>query len=273
MSARNEEKYLPAVLSALWNQTYPLQEVVVVNDGSTDNTEEVALSYNATVVNLPYHPHKLFLEPGGLAKRFNVALGAIGSCEYVLILGSDDLLPKNYVEVLVERLESDPKLVMASGQMKGYPSHPLRPRGSGRIVKVWFWKQISDLQFPVISAWEEHMVYKALQLGYDTRAFSDIQYERLREECGRQPIKAFGDGQSMYSLGYYWVYVLFRVVWIFIRKPKEAYFLFMGWRSRRGVKRADMAEWLSEYQKHQIIFGSKKLLLGKLARKVRIGEI
>ena len=41
----NHAKYLPEAIESALGQTYPNVETIVVNDGSTDKTEEVALSY------------------------------------------------------------------------------------------------------------------------------------------------------------------------------------------------------------------------------------
>ena len=41
----NGEDYLPQFFESVLNQTYPNIELIFINDGSTDNTEKVALSY------------------------------------------------------------------------------------------------------------------------------------------------------------------------------------------------------------------------------------
>ncbi len=50
--ARNEEKYLPSCLESISNLNYPKKdiEVIVVDNGSTDNTREIAKSCGATVL-------------------------------------------------------------------------------------------------------------------------------------------------------------------------------------------------------------------------------
>jgi len=52
MPARNEEKNIGAVLARL-KKVVPSADILVVNDASTDRTEEVALKAGAKVVNLP----------------------------------------------------------------------------------------------------------------------------------------------------------------------------------------------------------------------------
>ena len=50
--AKNEEKYLPLCLESICNLDYPKEavEVIVVDNGSTDRTREIAQSFGATVL-------------------------------------------------------------------------------------------------------------------------------------------------------------------------------------------------------------------------------
>jgi glycosyltransferase involved in cell wall biosynthesis len=41
----NQAKYLPDALDSVLKQTYPHWECIIVNDGSPDNTEEVAMEW------------------------------------------------------------------------------------------------------------------------------------------------------------------------------------------------------------------------------------
>ena len=43
--AKNEEKFLPKLLGTLMNQTYDNLEIIVVDDGSTDRTPEIAIEF------------------------------------------------------------------------------------------------------------------------------------------------------------------------------------------------------------------------------------
>jgi len=50
--ARNEEKYLPKTLESLVTQDLNPEKIIVINDGSTDKTKDVALEYGCEVINL-----------------------------------------------------------------------------------------------------------------------------------------------------------------------------------------------------------------------------
>jgi glycosyltransferase involved in cell wall biosynthesis len=82
-------------------QTYPNVEVIVVDDGSSDNTQEVLSSYGDRI--------KAIHKPnGGVSTARNVGYEASRG-EYLLFLDSDDLIPPNKLDVLVSVLESHPE--------------------------------------------------------------------------------------------------------------------------------------------------------------------
>ena len=81
----NTEKYLDRCLSSVFNQTFSDYEVIVVNDGSTDSSEEIVNEYKDNHSNLKY----FYKKNGGLSSARNY--GVSKSCgEYILFLDSDD---------------------------------------------------------------------------------------------------------------------------------------------------------------------------------------
>ena len=90
----NRAPLLDNVLNSLCNQTLSIQdfEVVVINDGSTDNTEEVAASYTAKLP-LRY----LYQRNAGLASAKNHGLFASRG-DIVLFLDDDDITAGTLLE-------------------------------------------------------------------------------------------------------------------------------------------------------------------------------
>lgn len=82
----NQANFLPAALDSLLAQTYSNWETVVVNDGSTDNTAQVANEYAARDqrIRVIHQPN------GGVASALNTALRHARG-EWICWLSSDDL--------------------------------------------------------------------------------------------------------------------------------------------------------------------------------------
>ena len=244
--ARNERKNIFETIASLKQQTLPLEQIIVVNDGSTDGTGELARKLGCTVVDLPYHAESYVSRPE-LAERVNVGLKLASKKQpdYILILGADHPLPEDYVERLVEKFQADAKLVVASGYIKGEPYTKFHPRGSGRLVKASFWKEANNMQYPVCWGWESWLCFKAMQLGYKARCFRNIESETRRPtRVGKTEY-----GRAMYALGYDWKYVLGRCALTFLKSPKAGLSMFWDWLRHENVERLDVADWVNKTQK------------------------
>lgn len=99
--AYNEETRLNKCLDSLVNQTYENIEVIVVDDGSTDNTLEIANSYK----NKDGRFIVIHKENGGLSSARNVALN-IYKGKYIYFLDSDDYLYPTSIEYLLNVITS-----------------------------------------------------------------------------------------------------------------------------------------------------------------------
>lgn len=88
----NTAKYLPACLDSLMDQgvSYDTYEIILVNDGSTDNSGEILDRYADQYPNLRV-VHK---ENGGVSVARNIALD-LAQGEYIWFIDSDDFIEKN----------------------------------------------------------------------------------------------------------------------------------------------------------------------------------
>lgn len=104
----NGAAYLGATLESLAAQTRPPDEVLVIDDGSRDETAAVAGSFGAKV--LQHHENK------GLAAARNTALGA-STGDLLIGLDVDAVPDATYVERLAETFEARPDLDAACGRL------------------------------------------------------------------------------------------------------------------------------------------------------------
>jgi glycosyltransferase involved in cell wall biosynthesis len=89
----NYGRFLHESIDSALNQTYPHVEVIVVDDGSTDNSREIIASYGGQII-------PVLKENGGQASTFNAGFAAC-SGDVVCFLDADDVfLPEKVALVL-----------------------------------------------------------------------------------------------------------------------------------------------------------------------------
>lgn len=105
----NAEKYLPAYFDSVLSQTYKSIELILVNDGSVDHTEEIILAskekLNQAGINLKYISYP---ENQGQAYALNCGLKQVTGV-YLSWIDADDQMTADCVEKKVSFLESHPE--------------------------------------------------------------------------------------------------------------------------------------------------------------------
>ena len=109
----NKGPFLAECLESVLAQTYPDWECIVVDDGSTDNTWEVAQAYAAKDPRIKAY-HKENWGYAGLAATHNFALER-ASGALIAILDGDDLWPPERLAHQVP-VHDDPEVVLSYGQ-------------------------------------------------------------------------------------------------------------------------------------------------------------
>ena len=85
----NVERYLSRCLDSLVAQTYKDIEIIIINDGSTDNSRDIALLYSKRFNNIYVYDY----ENAGISTTRNRALDKAHG-DYVMFVDSDDFLAK-----------------------------------------------------------------------------------------------------------------------------------------------------------------------------------
>lgn len=116
----NEEKKLRKTLNSFLNQTYPIYQITIVNDGSSDNSAQIIKEYSKKYKSINYISkinYQSYAKPGKkIIKAFNYGLErSIKNYDLIGKFDADIILPNNYFEKMVGFFTKDIKLGMCSG--------------------------------------------------------------------------------------------------------------------------------------------------------------
>lgn len=154
----NYAHYLPECIESVRQQTYKNIEIIVVNDGSPDNTEEVCKQLGVTCetkVN------------GGLASARNYGIARCKG-EYIMCLDADDILPKWSIENHLEIAGED---VIAQCGLQEFGMSDKRHNPIGATLETLFKANTvyCNAMYPK-KAWEKVGGYdesETIRLGYE----------------------------------------------------------------------------------------------------------
>ncbi|RKY88646.1 hypothetical protein DRQ09_02545 [candidate division KSB1 bacterium] len=101
---QNEEKYISGCLESIFNSTYRNIEVIVVDNGSTDNTKEMLLPYLDRIT-------YIFRDSGGIASARNLGFEKSNG-KLLAFVDADDITGKMRIELQVKKMLENEKLGM-----------------------------------------------------------------------------------------------------------------------------------------------------------------
>jgi glycosyltransferase involved in cell wall biosynthesis len=133
MATYNCGRYIRESIQAIVDQSYENWELIIVDDGSTDDTASIVSQFASTKIT--YLPQANM----GRGAARNVALG-MARGEYIAVVDADDISRPNRFETEVAYLEANPLVGIVSGQVLhfhngrapkrvvSYPTSPARIR-------------------------------------------------------------------------------------------------------------------------------------------------
>lgn len=131
ITAHNYAKYLPQAIGSVLNQTFDDYELIVVNDGSTDGTDQVLERYRSVA-----KVGVVTLDGVGLARAANAGIRASAG-QYVIRLDADDYFDENILLILSTVLDKYPEYGMV------YPDY-YRVNKYGEIIDHVLQPKVND---------------------------------------------------------------------------------------------------------------------------------
>lgn len=105
----NHGHFLDETLSSVLQQSYEDWECIIVNDGSTDNTEEIANKWCEKDSRFKY----IKKQNGGLSNARNTGI-KMANADFILPVDADDIIHRDYLKKLLPILVKDKSLAIVS---------------------------------------------------------------------------------------------------------------------------------------------------------------
>ena len=179
-TARNEEKTIKSVIQSVSSQTIKPELHIIADDCSTDDTVEISQKNGATVyeTNNPRIPYKGHNQALGFIGAIKYATKLLPDWNYVLKLDADSVIPRKYMEILLEKFEKNPRLGVAAGIPYGVSALQGRVTDGARVISRECYDAIGG--YHVRLAFDSHALLLANQYGFETTTFNEIKYTELR---------------------------------------------------------------------------------------------
>lgn len=149
MPAYNAEEYIAESIDSVVDQTYKNWELIIIDDGSTDNTKAIAKKRAEKDNRIQY----LYQENGKQGKARNYGINK-SKGEYIAFLDADDLWDRKKLMVQISHLNKNPNIDLIFSQGYSLKGNKIS-NYDVRIKPIWTKEDLSILieknQIPILS--------------------------------------------------------------------------------------------------------------------------
>lgn len=241
---RNEVKYFPHTIASLTAQTLQPARWIIVDDGSSDGTAELADAAAAQHewIRVVHRPDRGRREPGsGVINAFYDGFKILDQrhWEYLAKLDGDLAFDSDYFQRCLEHFVQEPRLGIAGGLVclrkngktiaDGGRDPAFHVRGATKIYRRDCWDQIGGA-VPV-TGWDTIDELKANMLGWRTRTLPEIRLWQLKgtgsaDGHWRNWTK---NGLGSYIAGYHPLFMLAKCLRRVVCRPYGVVSLALAW--------------------------------------------
>jgi glycosyltransferase involved in cell wall biosynthesis len=282
--ARNEEAFLELTIRAVMAQSVRPLRYVIVSDGSTDRTDEIAAKYAAREpwIQLLRMPPRERRDFGGKVAAFEAGRAQMADLAYDAIgsLDADITFDAEYFAFLLKKLEGNPRLGLVGTPFdEGAGTYDYRfssvehVSGACQLFRRACYEQIGGYMPLKGGGIDVVAVLSARMHGWETRTFlekTSVHHRPMGSANDHAKFLAqFNLGQRAYRLGFHPLWQVGRSVYQMTRRPYVvgggALLLGYGWAMLRRVPRPIPAE-LVAFQRRDQMKRLRTLTAARLGR-------
>lgn len=270
--ARNEESNLARLIDSVVSQTERPEKWIIVNDGSSDRTAEIADRAAGQhgwieVVHRPKHVDRSF---AGKVHAFNDGYARVQDIDFEVVgnLDSDISFEPDYIQFLMGKFSAIPQLGVAGTPFTQDGSYDSARdsfegenyvSGGCQLFRRKCFEEIDGYVPNRAGGIDWIAVTKARMRGWKVQSFPDKRYHhhRVLGTAGKSSFRAYLDyGERAYYLGWSPIWHLLRVIYRIPKKPVVwgSLGLFYGYCSAwmRRVERPVSAEVIRFHRNEQL---------------------
>ncbi|GAB4322964.1 MAG: hypothetical protein Kow00127_15620 [Bacteroidales bacterium] len=230
---RNEEEHVRRTIESVLAQTVKPAEWIIVNDGSTDKTEEIIKEYTAGYdwIRLINMKDRGYYYPGtGVIQvvQHGLSQAQTTDWEFLVKLDCDIWVEPDYFEEIFRRFKENPKLGIASGAIYLKEGDTLTPEnsqedhpwGASKVYRRECYQAIGG--WKAIPGWDLADLLGAQMNGWETRCFMDLKIYHFRGTGLRRSGITKGRflwGRFQYRYGYGLLYIFLKSIYWLQQKP------------------------------------------------------
>ncbi|EKF55823.1 glycosyltransferase [Galbibacter marinus] len=213
--AHNEAGFIEKTLQSLVDQSLLPVKVIVVNDHSTDTTEQLIDQYiekHAFFTKLNTQSSEDHMPGSKVVNAFNKGLALLDqNYDFIVKLDADIILPKTYFEKIAAVFTEDPQIGITGGfayeqdqNGRWLLNHPMGKdhiRGAFKAYRKEAFSAINGLRCAM--GWDTLDELLVRYHGYRVQSIESLKVKHLRPTGGSYNKKArLLQGKAMYTMGY-----------------------------------------------------------------------
>lgn len=217
VTCRNSENEIESAINSLLRQTIKPRYIIVVDDGSTDNTHDIleGLKLKNDNIHVITNPD-LGYNIGRVVKNWNNAINLardlnLEVTDYHMISTDDTHYEEFYAEKIMHDMDSDNRIAVSSGNYDN--NSYTTPHGAGRFVRNSFFNNVLG-RYPEKMGYESVILQMSLYHGFKNVVNNDARFSHTRQLGANHHFYEFG--ASMRTLGYHPLFVLGRFIQCFL---------------------------------------------------------